>query len=272
MNSHSIDLERDSSQYLQITGGDQTGLDLSGDLTFELWIKLESDDGGLLMAKRNPPTLERGFGFALLADGSSTINKVRFTNSSDGMNLGFADVSWAPSLATWYHVALVYDADGGGSTGQIELFVDGVSQGTATGDLNSVIFNNGAPFRIAIDDDLATGEFFDGKMDEARVWNDKRTGAEISGNRFLQLTGSEANLVAYWKLDNDLLDETSNNNDLTNVIGASFSTDVPFPTVPSVPTLGMWGLALFASLLLALLTSLLVGSPFWTARRVASRR
>lgn len=226
-NSHSIDLERDSNQYLEITDANQIGLDLTSDLTFELWLKLESDDGGLLFGKRNPPTQERAFSLALLADGNPTISVVSFSNSSNGGNIGHADVPWSPSTDTWYHLALVFDADGGGSTGQIELFVDGVSQGTATGGLNTSIFDNTSPFRIGIDDDLATERFFDGKLDDVRVWNDKRTAAEIADNRFTELAGSEANLVAYWKFNDDLLGETPNANDLVDPNGSSYSTDIP---------------------------------------------
>ena len=41
MNTNSIDLELSSSQYLSITDGNQTGLDLNSDFTIECWIKLE---------------------------------------------------------------------------------------------------------------------------------------------------------------------------------------------------------------------------------------
>ena len=44
----------------------------------------------------------------------------------------------------------------------------------------------------------------------------------------VELDGDEAGLVGYWKLNNSLLDETSNDNDLTNNNSATFSTDVPF--------------------------------------------
>ena len=41
-NSHSLDLESSSSQYASITDASQTGLDITGDLTIELWAKFES--------------------------------------------------------------------------------------------------------------------------------------------------------------------------------------------------------------------------------------
>ena len=40
-NTYSLDLELTSSQYAYIADGDQTGLDITGDFTYEMWIKLE---------------------------------------------------------------------------------------------------------------------------------------------------------------------------------------------------------------------------------------
>lgn len=65
-------------------------------------------------------------------------------------------------------------------------------------------------------------------IDEVRVWNTTRTGANILADYQTQLTGSEKNLQAYWKLDNALTDSTANANTLTNVNTAIFTSDVPF--------------------------------------------
>jgi hypothetical protein len=43
-----------------------------------------------------------------------------------------------------------------------------------------------------------------------------------------ELVGDENGLVGYWKLNNSLADETSYSATLTNDVGASASTDVPF--------------------------------------------
>jgi len=54
-------------------------------------------------------------------------------------------------------------------------------------------------------------------MDEVRIWNDVRTATEISQNYKGVLTGSEANLVAYYKFDDNLNDSSGNNLHLTGV-------------------------------------------------------
>ena len=68
----------------------------------------------------------------------------------------------------------------------------------------------------------------DGKIDDVRVWNDIRTPTEIVAHKDTELTGTEANLVGYWQLDNALLDENANNNHLANHNAAIFVENVPF--------------------------------------------
>ena len=60
------------------------------------------------------------------------------------------------------------------------------------------------------------------------MWSDIRTASEIADNAGVELTGSEGNLVGYWKLNNDYTDETSNGNDLTASGSPVFSTNIPW--------------------------------------------
>ena len=132
---------------------------------------------------------------------------------------------------TWYHIALTCDVSQPSAT-TFELYLNTTSQGNGTSILsanpsaisdNTTAFcvgcglNNGVPLR-----------FFDGLIDDIRVWNDIRTSSEISANYQRELAGNEANLQGYWKLNNNYLDQTTNDNDLTPSGTPVFSTDVPF--------------------------------------------
>ena len=121
-------------------------------------------------------------------------------------------------------MAVTYDVDGDEGSGLAEFFVDGSSIGTS-GSGKTSIADKTADFEIGAQDDGSNS--FDGKIDDVRVWSDIRTDAEISNNYQQELIGNEAGLVGYWKLNNGLTDETSNNNDLTNNNSVTFSTDVP---------------------------------------------
>jgi len=216
-NVASIDLELDSSQYLSKT--DTASLSIIGDLTLEMWVKFESITGTnrLISKYIYNASDDRSYAFDNSAD------TIRLVISDDGIGITTVSVSWTPSLATWYHMAVTYDASAGSAT----FYIDGVQQGATQTGLDTSIYDGTAPFEIGAVDNGGTINF-DGLIDEVRVWSDIRTATEISDNYQKELTGSEANLVGYWKLNNDLLDETSNNNDLTNNNSATFSTDVPF--------------------------------------------
>ena len=114
------------------------------------------------------------------------------------------------------------------------FYIDGTSIGTAVGTMTG-IDDNATLMNLAADKDSAgdTQNFFDGKMDEIRIWSDIRTAGEISVNRLRELAGTEANLSAYYTFDAIITDETANNNDLTLRNTPVYDpTDVPF----SAPT------------------------------------
>jgi hypothetical protein len=68
----------------------------------------------------------------------------------------------------------------------------------------------------------------DGQGEELRYWNTTRTLAEIQSDYKRELTGSEANLRSYFKLNSNFDDIGPNNNDGSGSGSYSFSSNVPF--------------------------------------------
>jgi hypothetical protein len=108
---------------------------------------------------------------------------------------GFTDVQdpAAMSTGTWYHVAVTYNS----GTNTLTLYKDGVLVGTP-----------GAAAGAYSETGLYIGDFsapgsspWFGLIDEVRIWNVVRTGAEIAANRNCILTGDEPGLVAYYDFD-----------------------------------------------------------------------
>lgn len=235
LNTHSMDLNG-TTQSLLITDGDQIGLDLVGNLTVEAWVKLESvpsNDSMVIVSKYKAGSVgDRGYYLAY--EDSSGTKKLAFTATDDGgddsnvwgstHHLQTFSVNYTLGIGTWYHVAATYT-----TTGTVDMFVNGISIGTATGGLTSV-HNNAATFAIGgLQTTSGLGSYFDGKIDDVRVWNVARTQAEIATNMNKELVGNEPGLVGYWKFNGSSLeDATANNNDLTNNGSATFSTDIPF--------------------------------------------
>ncbi|MBU2249783.1 MAG: right-handed parallel beta-helix repeat-containing protein [Gammaproteobacteria bacterium] len=216
--THSLDLELSSAQYAYIN--DTASLSITGDMTIECWVKVESAPSGAnatILSKYAYTGNQRSWYLSYLNGGGT----IRFSVDDAGDNPSYADIVYTLTPGTWYHLAVAYDA----SAGSAVLYVNGSSVGTFTG-LDISIFNSTAKFCIG---SISEGEsFFDGLIDEVRVWNDIRTAQEILNNYNKEILGSEANLQGYWQLDNDYLDKTANANNLTAVNAPVFSVDVPF--------------------------------------------
>jgi len=219
-NAFSLDFELSESDNLQISDGAQTGLDITGDLTIEAWVNFESLPGGefTILSKANDTGGQKSYRFVLT--NSTTL---AFTTSDSGSNQLTATQSYTPTVGTWKHLAMVYIA----SAGSVEFFENGVSLGTAVTGLHTSIFNSTARLIIGATAD-AGGEntFLDGKMDEVRIWDVARTSTQIFDNYLKVLVGDESGLQGSWRFESDVLDQTANNNDLTNN-GAAFVTDTP---------------------------------------------
>ena len=134
------------------------------------------------------------------------------------------------STDVWNRWGVVFDS----SDSEADFYKDGTLIGTKTGSMTA-IDDNASKFAIACMFDSATGaaeNFYDGLMDDVRVWNDIRTASEMKSKSDRELVGTEANLVAYYELDNALTDsQSSGNNDLTGTNSPTYSTDVPFSGV-----------------------------------------
>ncbi|MCB9234635.1 MAG: HYR domain-containing protein [Bacteroidia bacterium] len=116
-------------------------------------------------------------------------NSIGLWNGSSFQTIGF---NFVPN--TWYHVAAVM------TTSNTQVFVNGISIGFTGNGLNAGAL--GKPLVIGSPNDPGyTHEHFDGMVDDFRVWNDARTQSEISANMNACLSGSEANLVACFRMD-----------------------------------------------------------------------
>lgn len=113
----------------------------------------------------------------------------------------------------WHHVAVTYKQ--GGPT-PYTTYVDGVLADNfgLTVPLNTV---NSVDMRIGVRTD--TLKYFNGSIDEVRVWDDVRTETEINTYKNLEFCTPPANLVAYYKLNEGVAN--GNNNSVTSILDES---------------------------------------------------
>jgi len=148
--------------------------------TMEAWIKPASFGGiRTIMGK-----VSQSKDFALVLNG----DKISILVYSGGRK--YISASEAAVADQWYHVASVYDAD----SGKLQLYIDGnlIAEGDYTPDTS-----NTDPLRIG--SSYCCGEYFNGMIDDIRIWNVARTQTEINSGKDSELTGTEPGLIAYWK-------------------------------------------------------------------------
>ncbi|MBN2829161.1 MAG: LamG domain-containing protein, partial [Candidatus Cloacimonetes bacterium] len=102
----------------------------------------------------------------------------------------------------WMHVAGTYN----GSI--LNLYLNGQLIGS------NVAITGGLAVTTGSFDFSSGSESLKGCIDEVKVWNTVRTISEIRSNRFIELTGSEPGLIAYWSLNTisgtEFSDQTGN--------------------------------------------------------------
>lgn len=150
-----------------VTVQDNPSLDLTGAMTLEAWVKPESmaaDDWHVALIKEGGAT---GMAYSLYAstdidNPGALINTGRHDQWTDG-------VSQIP-MSAWTHLAATYD----GSV--LRLYVNGdmVSEKSMSG---SIVSTSGA---LCIGGDTVWGEFFDGLIDEVRVYDRALSAGEIA--------------------------------------------------------------------------------------------
>lgn len=159
------------------------GPDFIAPLTVEAWVRPDNST--------NKTILSWDLGGGQFASFDIVLGKLE-VNLDDGINGGpFTGTTTIPSN-TWTHVAFTYDVGVG-----VQFYVNGepTSGGFPVG---SVV---GSPLNTYIGTRNNSTNFFDGAIDEVRIWNDLRTQAEINDNLYNELTGSEPNLIHYYNFN-----------------------------------------------------------------------
>lgn len=123
------------------------------------------------------------------------------TNNGRGLRffmVGGASVTFSVTVSnvlvlnTWNHVAGTFD------NGIMKLYVNGTAVATATAPFTSFPGNTNE-ITIGEDPSIVTPEYFNGMIDDIRIWNTVRTATDIATNMNNCLVGNEAGLKNYFK-------------------------------------------------------------------------
>ena len=156
--------------------GNPTPLKLTGSMTVEAWVMaagIPADDGQIIAKsdsgssaagwqfKTTPDTGARTFGIAISPNGSSFVQRYSTT---------------VVALNTWYHVAAVYNA----AARTLDIYVNGVlDDGVLNGTVPGSQFDPNVSVSIG---KRSGGWYFNGTIDELRVYNVPLTQAQIQSD------------------------------------------------------------------------------------------
>ncbi|MCB9230998.1 MAG: T9SS type A sorting domain-containing protein [Bacteroidia bacterium] len=159
--------------------------------TVEAWIKTS--------ANANP---NNGGVQQIIADWGNAVTSGRFTFNvlfNDAIRLEVQGNGVNGTIAVtdgnWHHVAAVYDPN---ATLKVSLYVDGMLD--IAGNL-TVPVNTQASVNLQIGKRVDGARFFDGLIDEVRVWNVARTQNQIIASKNNELCPIPAGLVAYYRFN-----------------------------------------------------------------------
>lgn len=123
--------------------------------------------------------------------------------------------SEALDVGKWYHVVLVRNDD---LENNVKIYINGklASQATAA---NSYTTTN--TLMIGAYGWNGGGRYFNGSIDEVRIWNLERSYKQLNENLNKTLVGDEQGLLAYYNFDNGTPDE--NNSGITTLVDNSLN-------------------------------------------------
>ncbi len=200
-------------------------------MTIAAWIYLNSTPGNAvtyaIITKWDSTDSQRAYMFSYGDDQGTNRMDLIFeisNNATNQNNVVQRQVNPALTLNTWHFVAGTWD----NTNKLITIYIDGQKYFTSpvqtfTGPINSTadidVGGQGTP--------ATAGAFFDGQIDDARVWARKLSDEEIAylyDNPCGFQTATSSKLVAEWLFDGGYTDQSSNALTLTAVNSPTFST------------------------------------------------
>ena len=180
-----------AGDYIEIKNNEQ--LNFTGSFTIEAWFYADGSmlNGTLISKHANDGSRS---GYAIEYDGTNIKAVVGLSNDS------WATVSAEVSSEEWHHIAMVYSSSKV-SDKYIRLYIDGVYIDYAAFSSFPNIANN---YDLYIGNSqfyFDTDNYWEGSIDEVRLWNTGRTAQQIEDNYNLETAPETSGLVAYYNFN-----------------------------------------------------------------------
>jgi hypothetical protein len=172
----------------------------TNDVTLELWFK--ANGAGVIVTELGQSAINSGWHdshMEILSTGEVRV-RVWFLNS---ISLGFV------SFGTWNHAVVRYNSSNSTLDGLLNGVVStSTSVGARTKSTSSGYGYNYA-FGATDSTNMGSGAYFNGTIDEVRIWNTARTNTQIQTYMNTELSGSESGLVTYYNFNQGIANGTN---------------------------------------------------------------
>ncbi|MCK5559128.1 MAG: LamG domain-containing protein, partial [Thermoplasmata archaeon] len=200
---------------------DSNSLDLTGDITIEAWVKLDSmNTDMIIIEKGQPKTAPRNYQASILS------GKFHFVFYNGAYYTHIVDQ--VIPLKTWTYVAVSFDS----TANTIKMYYNGENKLTATETHNLVANSN----KLGLGGRVDSSAVFTGIIDEVRISNIARTPQEIqdhySKRGFKKYSILESKPISIPKnhiYDKFVIDKTETQNNYLNVTVLDDQTNNPIP-------------------------------------------
>lgn len=182
--------------------------------TMEAWVKFNSLTADQEIISKSVA----GSGAEMLVYNGGGSYNLAFYLMNNASNASYITYP-ASNLTTgiWYHLAATWD----GTKEGMRLYVNGDSVGARTdiGNITSTgITNPAGSLKLGQWSESATTRYFNGSMDEVRIWSTTRTQAQIRANMY-NIVSAATGLEGYYKFDLGTASGSNTNTALYDVSG-----------------------------------------------------
>jgi hypothetical protein len=218
-----------SNQYIQISNSNDinTGSNNHSQKTIEAWFSVDNKD----ITSRKQTIYEQGGtvrGLNIyIYGGSLYVGGWNEPSNESNWNPGTFLSTSSIENNTWYHVALTLDGGSSVTNNAFKGYLNGVEFGSGDG---SKLWNHAGDVSIARNRDTKfhsgdynSAKYFDGKIDEVRLWNITRSQAQIASKKDTVLNGDENGLTSYFNFQenfgsiaNDTQTQSNNDGSIIN--------------------------------------------------------
>ncbi|RYD95888.1 MAG: T9SS type A sorting domain-containing protein [Sphingobacteriales bacterium] len=170
--------------------------------TMECWVKFNDMNGSQELMNRSIT----GSGIELLVYN----NNLAFFCMDGTNNSSVVYNSAGLVTGRWYHVAATWN---GTDKNTMKLYLDGKSVGdlSIAGTAVSGVNNNAPSFKLGNWSQVNTPRYFNGAMDEVRIWSTERSQAQLQASMYSPLSLPQSGLLAYYMFDNGAATANGNN-------------------------------------------------------------